>query len=118
MSDIGKRIMTRRTELGMTQEELALKMGYRGKSSINKIETGINDIPQSKIVKFAEALSTTPAYLMGWISEETVNKNSTITDIIVHLRSDDEFLSLVETLHSMDADKMKAVRAMLSALLK
>ena len=45
-------------------------------------------------------------------------KNSTITDIIVHLRSDDDFFSLVETLHSMDADKMQAVRQMLSALLK
>lgn len=45
-------------------------------------------------------------------------KNSTITDIIVHLRTDEEFLSLVETLHSMDADKMQAVRQMLSALLK
>ena len=118
MTSIGKRIMARRKELGITQEELAVKMGYKSKSTINKIEMGINDIPQSKIVKFAEELSTTPAYLMGWVSEETSKKNSTITDIIVHLRSDDDFLSLVETLHSMDADKMQAVRAMLSALLK
>lgn len=118
MTGIGKRIMARRKELGMTQEELALKMGYKSKSTINKIEMGKNDIPQSKIANFAKALSTTPAYLMGWISEETANKNSTITDIIVHLRSDDDFLYLVETLHTADDEKLKAVKQILSALLK
>ena len=55
-----------RKQLGLTQEELAKRMGYKSKSTINKIELGINDIPQSKIVQFAEVLGTTPAHLMGW----------------------------------------------------
>lgn len=59
-----------RKRLGWTQEELATKMGYKSKSTINKIELGINDIPQSKIVRFAEVLGTTPAHLMGWNDEE------------------------------------------------
>jgi transcriptional regulator with XRE-family HTH domain len=66
MSTVGQNIAFIRKSLGWTQEELALKMGYKSKSTINKIELGINDIPQSKIVKFAEALGTTPAVLMGW----------------------------------------------------
>lgn len=65
MSDIYHRIRTRREELGLSQKELALRMGYRSKSSINKIEMGINDIPQSKVIAFARALETTAAYLMG-----------------------------------------------------
>jgi transcriptional regulator with XRE-family HTH domain len=56
--------------LGLTQEELANRMGYKSKSTINKIELGINDIPQSKIVQFAEVLGTTPAELMGWNEED------------------------------------------------
>lgn len=64
--ELYKRIKRRREELGLTQEELATKMGYKSRSSINKIEMGENDIPQSKIVQFAAALDTTPAYLMGW----------------------------------------------------
>lgn len=44
-------------------------MGYKSRSSINKIETGENDIPQSKIVAFARALNTSPSYLMGWEEE-------------------------------------------------
>lgn len=67
MPEIGKRIRTRREELGMTQEELALKLGYKSKTTIAKIENGTNDIVQSKVIEFAHVLETTPAYLMGWI---------------------------------------------------
>lgn len=71
--DLYKNIKKRREELGFSQDELAKKMGYTSRSSIAKIESGTNDIPQSKIVAFAEALNTTPAYLMGW---ETAQKPS------------------------------------------
>ena len=64
--DMYKRIKKRREELGLTQEELGIKLGYTSRSSIAKIEAGKIDIPQSKIVAFAKALKTTPSYLMGW----------------------------------------------------
>lgn len=70
MSTMGDRILQRRKELNLTQEELAKRMGYKSKSTINKIEMGINDIPQSKIARFAEILGTTPSFLMGWDEEE------------------------------------------------
>lgn len=63
------RIRIRREALNMTQEELAAKMGYKSRSSVNKIEKGENDIPQSKVVAFAKALDTTPSYLMGWTDD-------------------------------------------------
>lgn len=68
-SNIGLRILQRRKDLCLTQEELAERMGYKTKSSINKIEKGYNDVSQSKVVKFAEALHTTEAYLMGWTDD-------------------------------------------------
>lgn len=71
MSTVGENILLMRKQLGLTQEELAKRMGYKSKSTINKIELGINDIPQSKIAQFAEVLCTTPAHLMGWDEEET-----------------------------------------------
>jgi transcriptional regulator with XRE-family HTH domain len=70
MSTVGENILYMRKRLGWTQEELAKKMGYKSKSTINKIELGINDIPQSKIVQFADVLGTTPAHLMGWNEDE------------------------------------------------
>lgn len=73
MSTVGGNILRMRKNLGWTQEELATRMGYKSKSTINKIELGINDIPQSKIVQFADVLGTTPAHLMGWNDEEKQN---------------------------------------------
>lgn len=66
LSAFGLRVQKRRRELNLTQEDLADKMGYKTKSSINKIEKGLADIPQGKIVQLAGALNTTPGYLMGW----------------------------------------------------
>lgn len=63
---IGSSIRTRREELNLTQQDLANMMGYKSKSTINKIEAGINDVTQTKIEAFAKALDTTSAYLMGW----------------------------------------------------
>jgi len=69
--DIGKRIKEKRIELGITQEDLASKLGYKSKTTIAKIENGTNDITQSRVVDFANALNTTPAYLMGWEDSES-----------------------------------------------
>lgn len=59
-------IKARRKELGMTQEELATKLGYASRSTINKIELGQRDIPQAKIEAFAAALKTDATTLMGY----------------------------------------------------
>ena len=67
---IGERIKIRREELGLSQDELAEKMGYKSRSTIAKIEKGVNDVSQRTTVKFAEALNTSVAYLMGWGEEE------------------------------------------------
>lgn len=72
---IGERIKARRLELNLTQEELAMKMGYKSKSTINKIELGINDIPLSKVEEFAAALSTSVPYLMEWTDPKPLPAN-------------------------------------------
>ena len=66
--EIGDRIRKRREELGMSQVELAKKIGY--KSSINKIENDGRGLPQSKILLIAKALETTPDFLLGWNDDE------------------------------------------------
>jgi transcriptional regulator with XRE-family HTH domain len=64
--EIGQRIRTRREQIGVTQEELAVRLGFKSKSSIAKIESGVQGLTQSKIKAIADALGTTPAYIMGW----------------------------------------------------
>lgn len=65
-NNMGTIIKKRREQLGISQEQLANILGYKARSSINKIELNHTDLPQSKIVALAKALSVTPAYLMGW----------------------------------------------------
>lgn len=65
MLQLYKNIKSRRNELNMTQTDLAEKLGYADKSMIAKIEKGSVDLPQSKILAFAEALQMTPGELMG-----------------------------------------------------
>ena len=77
---IGKRIQIRREELGLTQEELAHRIGYKSKSSINKIELDVQQLTQSKIKQIADALLTTPAYIMGWEEEDATVLNVQVTD--------------------------------------
>lgn len=66
-----KNIKKRRLELGLTQTDVAVRMGYADKSMIAKIEKGLVDIPQSKIILFAEILRTSPSDLMGLDGVET-----------------------------------------------
>mgnify|MGYP000299656556 CR=1 FL=1 len=48
MDNLGQKIKKRREELGLSQEDLAKILGYKHKSSINKIELGAADVPRAK----------------------------------------------------------------------
>ena len=74
---IGQRIRARREEIGLTQQQLADRLGYKSKASINKIEMGINGVSQSKIYDFAKALQTSIEYLMEMDNEEDENSQQT-----------------------------------------
>ncbi len=83
MADIGKKIREKREAIGMTQEELASKLGYKNKSSIAKIETGTNDIVQSKVVEFAKVLNTSVSYLMGWDeSSKSTSRKGVVINVL------------------------------------
>lgn len=80
--DIGERIKARREELGMTQEELARMVGYKWRSSINKIELNAQHLPQRKIEEIAKALRTTPSYIMGWEDSEVAELTAMQEELI------------------------------------
>lgn len=78
MTTIGDRIKARRIELDMSQDELARLVGYKSRSSINKIESDGRLLPQRKIMEIANALNTTPAYIMGWEEAPSANPFPTV----------------------------------------
>lgn len=90
--NIGERIKTRREELGMSVESLAKKIG-KSRATIYRYESGfIEKLPTDVLIPFAEALLTTPEYLMGWTDDVKPRDNpepdivkSTLIDIYNNL---------------------------------
>ena len=116
MSKIGENIAAARRRLGLTQEELATRMGYKSKSTINKIELGINDIPQSKIAKFADVLGTTPAALMGWVDPATGEKNNHLANLVVKMRREPDFFDVVAELADLTPEQFEFVKGVIKSL--
>lgn len=107
---IGQRIKSRREELGMSQEDLAHKIGYKSKSSINKIELDIQQLRQSKIKQIADALETTTDYIMGWSekkNDESKEKHD-VTDLIKNQYGSDvyELVQLYSKLNEAGKNKI------------
>ena len=66
---LSRKIKELRLARKMTLEQVADSVGV-GKSTVRKWETGmIANMKRDKIALLAKALSTTPAYLMGWEEE-------------------------------------------------
>lgn len=98
---IGQRIRARREELNMTQEELAKKLGYANRSSVNKVETS-REVSMKKIDAFAKALNTTTAYLMGW---ENFTEDAAFIDADLLCLSEKEKEYVVKISHLDEAQK-------------
>lgn len=76
MLKIYENIKKYRLSLGLTQTELAERVGYTDRSMIAKIESGKIDLSRNKVYDFAEALHTTPIVLMG-LDEELKKEKQT-----------------------------------------
>ena len=73
---IYERIRELRLSRGMSQYELAKKVGYEGRSAISKVENGGRDISQSMIQKYADALGVTPTYLLYGDEHDTQDREA------------------------------------------
>jgi transcriptional regulator with XRE-family HTH domain len=114
--NIGYRIKQRRKELKMSADELGARLG-KDRSTIYRYEKGdIENLPLDILEPIAEILQTTPQHLMGW--EKVQKNNNIITDVVVKMRTDSEFFSLVECLLSLDDEKQSAIKQMALALQK
>lgn len=71
-----EKIKMLRKQKKISQEKLAILTGYSDRSSITKIEQGKVNISETKITLFANALGTTPAYLLGWEDENVENTSA------------------------------------------
>ncbi len=132
MDFVGKEIKKRRTMLRMTQEELALKSGYKTKGSIQKIEDGTTDVTNKRLSMIAKALGCTPSDLLSSYDKAIDNSfnnlsnnsnNVTHTTSHNHYYDDDSkkdstahiivtentkkyFLGIIDNVRNMDDDQL------------
>ena len=65
----GERIKARRKELGLSADELAVKLG-KNRATVYRYESSdIENMPAKVLGPLSEALETTPGYLMGWTDD-------------------------------------------------
>ena len=108
---IGERIKKRRNEMGMSLREAAARLGYNDHTTLSRIEAGRVDLPQSRIVKFAEVLGVTPGYLMGW--EEAPEDVGALAATVL---KDPKLLALVKNYSTLSEADRDTVSALVSSL--
>lgn len=113
---IGQRMKQRRKELKMSADELGNRLG-KDRSTIYRYEKGdIENLPLDILEPIAEALQTTPQYLMGW--EQVQKKNDALTDAVIRMRTDNEFFSVVEGLNRLNPAQLASVKQIVDTFLK
>ena len=100
----------------MKQAELAELTGI-SKQSINCYVSGRYEPKQEALYKMGRALDVAEMWLAGYdIPMERPKEqknNDALSDIVVMLRTDEEFFSIVEKISKMDPEKRKSLNALL-----
>lgn len=111
-------------------ERLREAMNIRGKKQIDLVrETGINRSaisrylsgeyePKNKpVYELAKALDVSDQWLLGYDAPmerpKAQKNNDAISDIVLQLRKDEDFLSIVLKISKMDMEKRKSLNALL-----
>ncbi len=107
---IGDRIKQKRLESDKTLDYIA-KIVKVGRATIHKYENNIiTTIPSDKIELLAQALHTTPAYLMGWEEEE---KNSPSADELSPKKQ-----ALMQFVQAVPEDKAEMILQVMKTILQ
>jgi len=113
--NIGERIRVKRVALGWSLRELSDRMGYANHSTVQRIEKGTVDIPQSKIEKFSEVLNVPVSYLMGW-DEKIEEKPKEMAELHFEILMDEDISDIFDDFKKLDKTKRKIVKDLVHSL--
>lgn len=115
---MAQKIKELRKAKGLTLEQVADVVGV-GKSTVRKWETGmIANMKRDKIADLAKALGTTPAYLMGWDDDPTINLQLFCNDTPEETKLSEGEKMLLDLFRQVPEDKQELVLQMISLALK
>ena len=105
----GERIKELRLLAEMSQEELGNRVGVQ-RAAINKYEKGtVENIPIKTIEKIAKVFDVSPAYIVGWTSQEANLSAEVKTIQGVKLFFGNESVELLESFNNLTPKGKKKV---------
>lgn len=117
LKNLGNNIKMYREQKGLSQEELANRCGWvtnNARSTLSKIESGVNDVPTSKLKIIAEQLGVSVCDLMN--SSDNVHKSEKPHELIEQLYGK-EIYEILSSLLELDASDQKVIKTMIDSLL-
>jgi len=112
--EFADKVRMRREQLGLSQEELALRMGYKSRSSINKIEAG-RPVTQKIIARLADALGVSIPYLMGW-DEKPAEELQGMGALAAELIMDQDAMEMARAYMQLSEADRYAVRLVIASM--
>lgn len=112
----GERIKSRRKQLGLTLEDLSVKLEV-SKGTIQRYETGeIKNIPSENLELLAKELCVSPSYLMGWDEKFYCPFDLDVISISRELQNDKGKKEFVELVLSLSEDKQDLIKTIIMNL--
>ena len=116
-----QRIRTAMNNAGKKQVDIVRETGI-DKGALSHYLKGRYEPKQDVIHKLAKALDVSEMWLWGYdcpmVRPEVQKLNDLMSDIIIRMRSDKEFLSVVESIYLLDGEQIASVKQLLNAFLK
>ncbi|MFV2035120.1 MAG: helix-turn-helix domain-containing protein [Halocynthiibacter sp.] len=112
---VGKRVRHRRWMVGVTQQQLAEKVGIKFQQ-IQKYETGMNRVSASRLWDISEVLSVPVSYFFDGLGAASANSAVTGTSIPGDLLADKEALELIRSYYAIPENQRKRLFELARAL--
>ena len=103
---VGKRVRHRRWMLGMTQQQLAEKVGIKFQQ-IQKYETGMNRVSASRLWDIADALDVPVAFFFEGIEETDASAAGRVRAVQGDILADREALELVRSYYAIPENQRR-----------
>ncbi|EEW59910.1 DNA-binding protein, putative [Tritonibacter mobilis] len=103
---VGKRIRHRRWLIGMTQQQLAEKVGIKFQQ-IQKYETGANRVSASRLWDISDALDVNISFFFEGLQDETAKVVPEKARVPADLMGDKEALDLVRSYYAIPENQRR-----------
>lgn len=106
---VGKRIRQRRWLIGMTQQQLAEKVGIKFQQ-IQKYETGANRVSASRLWDISDALDVTMTYFFDGLTQDVDDSDGRdlpTVNVPAELAEDKEAMDLVRSYYAIPENQRR-----------